>query len=75
MQAEIWREGGITSKSYFVYPAKTKPEAALKDAATVKKCKASTLKAVIGWVYKDELYIGVDAPAKKAVRKTVVIKK
>ena len=73
MKAEIWREGGLTSRSYYVYPGDTKSKDAIKDAAKVKKCAAATLKAVTGWVYKDELFISNKAPAAKALKKTVVM--
>lgn len=75
MKAEIWREGGLTSRSYYVYPGDTKGKDAIKDAAKVKKCAAATLKAVTGWVYKDELFISNKAPTAKAIKKTVVIRK
>lgn len=75
MIGEIWKEPGKTGKVYMVYPQKVKEEDAIKEPATEKHIKKSDLKAVTGWTYKGELYICKDAPAKKAVKKTVVIKK
>lgn len=75
MIGEVWKEPGKTGKVYVVYPQKVKEEDAIKETATEKHIKKSDLQAVTGWTYKDELYIGEIAPAKKAVKKTVVIRK
>ena len=75
MKGEMWREDGYHGSVYVVFPKNTKAEDAIKEAATVRHMKKDDLKAVIGWTYKGSLYIGEVAPAEKATKKTVVIKR
>ena len=72
---EIWREDGYHGAVYVVFPAKTKAEDAIRETARIRKMKKTDLVAMDGWTYKGELYIGKNAPASKAVKKVVVMKR
>ena len=72
---ETWREDGYHGAVYVVFPAKTKAEDAIRETARIRKMKKADFVAMDGWTYKDELYIGKNAPASKAVKKVVVMKR
>ena len=75
MNGEVWREDGYHGAVYVVFPAKTDVQKAITETARIRKMRKADFIAVTGWTYKGELYICKDAPAKKAVKKTVVIRK
>ena len=75
MNGEIWREDGYHGAVYVVFPAKTDVQKAITETARIRKIRKADLVVVDGWTYKGELYIGKVAPAEKATKKTVVIKR